>query len=149
MDHKQQSKSDLILNSSTFINCEIFGKVVNISEPDELIRGNKVRDGKVFVDVNFYIVNKHNYKNYVGKAKIYIPFSKIGVSERKSIFFYNIDGKEWQTSLDPINLRKRILNTRSSFKGNMKRESNNKDKESEYTHFMTNVSKVVIFPNNN
>jgi len=135
---------DNILNSIKLIECEIFGKIVSISEPNELVRGNRTRDANVFFDVDFYIINKYNYAKHIGLAKAYIPFSKIGVNKNKSILYYYTKNKEWQTSLDPITLKKRTYNVYANFTGYLKKITDKK--EIKYTHFMTNISKIILYP---
>lgn len=127
------------------VQAEIRGFVSEISELQDLTRGNRVRDSFHHIIVDFYQLNKVNHRRIIGRAKIYIPTKAMGLRDlNSSIFYYpspNFEDKTnfFQTAKASI---QDLLNQRVGIIGMLSDDA----RFPPYTHFMNRCTKVVIFP---
>lgn len=127
------------------VKTKIRGFVNDISQDaNELVRGGRTRDGYYFMIVDFYQVNDTNHRRFVGKAKVYIPTSAMGLSGsgENSIFYYPSPNPKDTKSVfqtPKANLHD-LRNERVMIDGMLKDDTS----DPPITHFMTKVERCVI-----
>lgn len=120
---------------------ELRGRVVRVSDNNELVRGGRVRGGYYFLWVKY---NRINNEKKTGTAKVYVSTEALGLGRSDGIFFYptndlNHPEKEFRTAI--VNPH-RLIDEYIGLRGYMKKASPKDNADI----FVSRLEKVKIFP---
>jgi hypothetical protein len=125
-----------------WINAQVRGYVKDVSDDQELVRGNQVRGGYYFLYVDYFMLNNEKVK---GKMKVYISTENLGMGRSKGIVYYptnDLKKKDLEFLTAIVDPRKSFLHQMVGFIGKMRKSAGDEN----FNHFMTHLTKVKIFP---